>query len=108
MPEQGTEPSASFQEPGYWRAEMTAALAELRGRVRAIELEHLQLRTKYLQTQVQLLRAERGWDPAWSEFGDPDIQVLNEQMDMLRDRILAHGSPVGTSTDHLGPPQPEA
>jgi hypothetical protein len=95
MPDQGAEPSASFQEPGYWRAEMTASMAELRGRVRAMELQHLQLRADHLQTQVHLLRSERAWDPAWSEVADPDVQVLNEQIARLRDQTLAHGGDPG-------------
>lgn len=74
-------------QPDLCHDQLTAGLVELRRRVGAIELEHLQLRTKYLQTQVQLMRYEHGGDQAWSELDDPDVQVISDQIDSLRDRI---------------------
>lgn len=63
--------------------EVRAAVAAVHARVRRLELENLQLRTKYLHVQLHLLELERG-----HLDDDPDAAVLRDQVNALRDRIL--------------------
>jgi hypothetical protein len=79
-PQPPAQTARDVEVPGASHAEM----ASVNARLRALELEHLQLRTKYLQVQVQLLKLERGDGPD----GDADVEVLEQQIAALRDRIL--------------------